>query len=75
MDLLKLLQLLGEDVAPSDKPWYLMPGYGEKELLLTPDGEVRGGTISALVERLTYHYAVGQPRSLHLPSYGHNIDP
>lgn len=56
----KLLQLLGEDVAPSTKPWYLMPGYGEKDLLMTPDGEVRGGTLPALVERLTYHYAVGE---------------
>lgn len=27
--------------------------------MFAPDGEVRGGTLAALVERLTYHYAAG----------------
>lgn len=37
------------------KPWYLRPTYDEKEILIDPDGTVRGGTINALVERLTAH--------------------
>ncbi|KAF8319038.1 ras GEF [Clavulina sp. PMI_390] len=55
----KLMQLLGEEIPmAAEKPWYLKPGYTDKELLFTPDGnEIRGGTLRALVERLTYHQA------------------
>lgn len=33
----------------------MRPTYDEKEILIDPDGTVRGGTITALVERLTAH--------------------
>lgn len=57
------MKLLGSD-APQHylnlanaeaKPWYLRPTYDEKEILIDPDGTVRGGTITALIERLTAH--------------------
>lgn len=59
----KLKKILGPD-APQHylnlanaeaKPWYLRPTYNEKEILIDPDGTVRGGTVAALVERLTAH--------------------
>ncbi|KIJ60282.1 hypothetical protein HYDPIDRAFT_99030, partial [Hydnomerulius pinastri MD-312] len=37
------------------KPWYLRPNYDPVEVLIDPDGTVRGGTVPALVERLTAH--------------------
>ncbi|KAF8552770.1 ras GEF [Imleria badia] len=37
------------------KPWYLRPRYNSDEVLIDPDGTVRGGTVPALVERLTAH--------------------
>ncbi|KIJ14919.1 hypothetical protein PAXINDRAFT_115260 [Paxillus involutus ATCC 200175] len=37
------------------KPWYLRPKYDPAEVLIDPDGTIRGGTVSALVERLTAH--------------------
>lgn len=37
------------------KPWYLRPNYDQSEILIDPDGSVRAGTPSALVERLTAH--------------------
>ncbi|KAG9315529.1 ras guanine nucleotide exchange factor domain-containing protein [Chiua virens] len=39
----------------SAKPWYLRPHYNPEEVLIDPDGTVRGGTVPALVERLTAH--------------------
>ncbi|EIN12588.1 ras GEF [Punctularia strigosozonata HHB-11173 SS5] len=39
----------------ADKPWYLRPTAGPNEIQVDPDGTVRGGTIPALVERLTTH--------------------
>jgi son of sevenless len=60
----KILQILGD--APSHiidklnaetKPWYLRPSYDE--ILIDPDGKVRGGTLPALVERLTAHEHTG----------------
>lgn len=59
----KLAKLLGED-APrhiidslnaEQKPWYLRPSYSPTELMIDPDGSIRGGTMQALVERLTAH--------------------
>ncbi|THH31171.1 hypothetical protein EUX98_g3005 [Antrodiella citrinella] len=59
----KLIKLLGND-APQHyitklnedaKPWYLRPNYDQSEILIDPDGGVRAGTTSALVERLTAH--------------------
>jgi hypothetical protein len=36
--------------------WYLNPTYnGPKQILISRDGGVRGGTLPALVERLTMH--------------------
>jgi son of sevenless-like protein len=56
----KLAQILGAEVAPDDeKPWYLKPSYTEKELIYTPDGEVRGGTVTALVEKATSNFPPG----------------
>ncbi|KAI6027560.1 ras GEF [Pisolithus microcarpus] len=37
------------------KPWYLRPNHDPAEVLIDPDGTVRGGTVAALVERLTAH--------------------
>lgn len=48
------------------KPWYLRPTYDEKEILIDPDGTVRGGTISALVERLTAHEHGGETSCTHI---------
>ncbi|KAI0316803.1 ras guanine nucleotide exchange factor domain-containing protein [Amylostereum chailletii] len=58
----KLIRMLGD--APThiidklnaeQKPWYLRPNYSETEIIIDPDGKVRGGTVQALVERLTAH--------------------
>jgi len=37
------------------EPWYLRPTYSQTDILIDPDGGVRGGTVPALVERLTAH--------------------
>lgn len=37
------------------QPWYLRPNYSPSEIIIDPDGSVRGGTVPALVERLTAH--------------------
>ncbi|KAH9854744.1 ras GEF [Lenzites betulinus] len=59
----KLMKLLGPET-PQDylnrlnadqKPWYLRSNYDQAEILIDPDGSVRAGTASALVERLTAH--------------------
>ncbi|KAH0832239.1 ras GEF [Lanmaoa asiatica] len=42
------------------KPWYLRPNYNPEEVLIDPDGTVRGGTVLALVERLTAHEYAGK---------------
>lgn len=53
----KVLQILGED-AP---PWFLLPTSDSNagELLVEPDKSVKGGTVAALVERLTAHDTTG----------------
>ena len=59
----KLMKILGSE-APQhyisklnaeQKPWYLRPNYDQSEILIDPDGQVRAGTPTALVERLTAH--------------------
>ncbi|KAJ6585715.1 ras guanine nucleotide exchange factor domain-containing protein [Mycena capillaripes] len=35
--------------------WYLQPTYNPLEIAIDPDGSVRAGTVTALVERLTAH--------------------
>ena len=59
----KLEKLLGTDaprhyieiVNADKKPWYLRPNYNPAEIMIDPDGTVKGGTVQALVERLTAH--------------------
>ena len=59
----KLMKLLGSDapqhylakLTAEAKPWYLRPNYDQSEILIDPDGGVRAGTTTALVERLTAH--------------------
>jgi len=57
----KIRQLLGPDVPErifdnnDSKPWYLRSDHNRDDLVLNPDGGIRGGTLPALVERLTSH--------------------
>ena len=59
----KLVKLLGseapthylESLNADKKPWYLRPNYDQSTILIDPDGQVRAGTPTALVERLTAH--------------------
>ncbi|KAF8073629.1 ras guanine nucleotide exchange factor domain-containing protein [Lyophyllum atratum] len=55
----KLEKILGDEyankVAADLKPWYLRPNYNPQEILMDPDNTVKGGTLPALVERLTAH--------------------
>ena len=67
----KIARLLGDEVAAEiikgggqvqiapvvdSTPWYLKPTYNDPTQILTnTDGGVRGGTLPALVERLTMH--------------------
>ncbi|KAG0206376.1 hypothetical protein BGX28_002139 [Mortierella sp. GBA30] len=57
----KLKKVLGED-APTPKPvktveipWYLEHDYSSSDISFNMEGHVRGGTLPALVERLTQH--------------------
>lgn len=36
-------------------PWYLRPNYDPDEILFEPNGDVKAGTVGALVQRLTAH--------------------
>lgn len=47
------------DVAADLKPWYLRQTYNPQEILIDNDNTVRGGTVPALVERLTDHDNAG----------------
>lgn len=59
----KIRQLLGDDaperyieIANADsKPWYLRTEHLKDDLILNPDGGIRAGALSALIERLTTH--------------------
>ncbi|KAG6910697.1 hypothetical protein DXG01_008741 [Tephrocybe rancida] len=55
----KLQQLLGDEyankLAADAKPWYLRPTYNPEDILIDADNTVKGGTLRALVERLTAH--------------------
>ena len=48
------------DVAADLQPWYLRTTYNSQEILIDNDGSVRGGTVTALVERLTAHEQAGE---------------
>ena len=60
----KLAKILGDEyadkVAKDSQPWYLRPTYDPSEIMIDPDGTIRGGTLTALVERLTAHDQLGQ---------------
>lgn len=67
----KLREFFGQDI-PKDysdvdktpvetKPWYLQSNYNQTDILIDPDGSVKGGTVPALVERLTPHENGGRP--------------
>ena len=47
-------------VDPRYSPWFLRSQYGQNEILIHFDGSVKGGTVWALVRRLTAHDYSGQ---------------
>ncbi|KAF8967979.1 hypothetical protein BGZ46_000080, partial [Entomortierella lignicola] len=53
----KLKKILGDDapLRPSAQAWYLDYDYQRDDLILNGDGQVKGGTLPALIERLTLH--------------------
>ncbi|KAF8630943.1 hypothetical protein AX17_005300 [Amanita inopinata Kibby_2008] len=55
----KLAKIFGDEyadkVAKDSQPWYLRPNHDSNEILIDPDGTIRGGSLAALVERLTAH--------------------
>lgn len=64
----KLRKILGDDapqayidkVNADFKKWYLRSDHAPDDLQTDPEGTVKGGTIQALVERLTTHDAPGR---------------
>jgi son of sevenless-like protein len=61
----KLISILGNEyadkVAAESQPWFLRSNYNPSEILIDEaDNCVRGGTVSALVEKLTAHDQVGE---------------
>ncbi|KAL1916088.1 uncharacterized protein VTP21DRAFT_6092 [Calcarisporiella thermophila] len=42
-------------VEDKDRPWFLGYDYGPEDVVFNSDGVLRGGTLKALVERLTMH--------------------
>ncbi|KAK0519441.1 cell division cycle- protein, partial [Tilletia horrida] len=38
-----------------ESPWFLEPDYAPGDIVMTPEGQVKGATLSALMERLTTH--------------------
>jgi len=59
-----LERLLGEEyaevVAADLLPWYLRSNFSPSEIMIDTDHSVKGGTLPALVERLTAHEAAGK---------------
>ncbi|CAG8741154.1 987_t:CDS:2, partial [Racocetra fulgida] len=59
----KVTKFFGEDVQSinqtrvqrEDKPWFLKYDYEEAEIVFNMERHVKGGTLNALVERLTMH--------------------
>ncbi len=61
----KLGNVLGPEyvdkVAAESQPWYLRSNYNPSEIIIDEaDNSVKGGTVLALVEKLTAHNQVGQ---------------
>jgi son of sevenless-like protein len=75
----KLARLLGEEyeeqvVAADLRPWYLRSNFNPSEILIDTDNSVKGGTLPALVERLTAHEAAGEAMFI-LIFYGMTFTP
>ncbi|KAI1315598.1 hypothetical protein EDD11_000608 [Mortierella claussenii] len=56
----KLKKMLGDDAPapkpkPVEQPWYLGHDYSPADISFNMEGHVKGGTLPALVERLTLH--------------------
>ncbi|KAG0231882.1 hypothetical protein BGX31_005329 [Mortierella sp. GBA43] len=53
----KLRKILGDEAPgrPSAQQWFLCYDYQPGDLILNAEGQVKGGTITALIERLTLH--------------------
>ncbi|KAF9348191.1 hypothetical protein BGX34_002629, partial [Mortierella sp. NVP85] len=53
----KLKKILGDEAPgrPSAQQWFLCYDYQPGDLILNAEGQVKGGTLPALVERLTLH--------------------
>lgn len=54
----KIKYILGHDAPDAyitNAKWYLRPEHGAKDIWINPEGSVRGGTLPALIERLTMH--------------------
>jgi len=56
----KVKKILGDDVPQSqkqkeDKPWFLNYDYDPSDMVFNMESSVKGGTLDALVERLTMH--------------------
>ncbi|KAF9582247.1 hypothetical protein BGW38_000456 [Lunasporangiospora selenospora] len=56
----KLKKILGDDAPsrPSAQPWFLEYDYSKEDVILNSEGQVKGGTLPALIERLTLHDGV-----------------
>ncbi len=42
-------------------PWFLEGDYSSNEIVMTSEGQVKGATLPALMERLTMHNSYGEP--------------
>jgi son of sevenless-like protein len=49
-------------LSPPETPWYLGDDYAPADIVIDDKGQVRGGTLPALVARLTPHGATGMSR-------------
>nr|KAJ3412426.1 hypothetical protein HK105_002352 [Polyrhizophydium stewartii] len=59
----KLRRILGDEAVPvvkpkPDVPWYLQYDYNSSDIILNMENNIRGGTLKALVEKLTLHDSV-----------------
>lgn len=51
---------MADKMREDTQPWFLRPNYDASEIVIEADGSVRGGTVAALVERLTAHEQAGE---------------
>jgi son of sevenless-like protein len=64
-DSTKLVKFFGQEVmnnvgAKEETGWFLGSNTDSRDILLSMDGNVKGGTLSALIERLTSHELLGK---------------